>query len=271
MTSAGPPTRGRPSSVTISSYLLYLVAALLLIGAIASIATVGRTVDVLRAAYAGTSVAGTENVVLASTVGADVLSILFAIGLAVLAMLNNRGRNVARIMTWVAGGLVLCCNGIGLAGSSALTSMSVQQPGDLPDAAEIQRRVDAALPSWLGPLTIGAAVVVIIATLVAMILLALPASNEFFRRPSGAGELPMPGYPGYPTYPAYPPGSGPQPGAPPQQGPPPGAPPAAWPPGPSAEPPPGSSTPPGSSAQPPPGPPAPPANPPTQPPAPPVT
>jgi hypothetical protein len=217
VSSPAPPARQRPSSVTISSYLLFLVAAVLVAGAIASIATVNAAYNVLRSAYAGTPAEGSEVVLRIATIGGAVLSILFAVGLVVLALLNNRGRNPSRIVTWVAGALVLCCNGGELVASSAVNSLGFQQSGaNMPDAVEIQRRVDAAMPSWLNPFTIGGAVVVIVATLVALILLALPASNEFFRRAGGDPAMPgYPGYPGYPTYPAYPaaPPAGPAPSA----------------------------------------------------------
>lgn len=214
-----PTTRTRPSSVTIADYLLFLVAFLLVLSSIASLATLGTVMRVTRAANAGTSAEGSEAVSAASLVGGSVVSILFAIGLVVLALLNNRGRNTARIITWVIGGLVLCCNGLALASGALLSSVSIPSTGDAPNPAELQRRINDELPSWSGPVTTGAAALVIIATLVALILLALPASNEFFRK---APADPTAGAPGYPAYPAYPPMA--QTDGPPAPGPPPGSP-----------------------------------------------
>lgn len=77
-----------------------------------------------------------------------------------------------------------------------------------PDQAEIQRMLEDRLPSWYTPVSTTISVLAMIALLVALILLALPPSNEFFRKSQTAWEPPVPGstYPGYPpTYPGYPP------------------------------------------------------------------
>jgi hypothetical protein len=105
-----------------------------------------------------------------------------------------------------------------------------------PDPAEVQRRLEAGLPGWYNPITTTLSVISLLALLGALILLALPASNPFFRKRTAAEEPPMPGgaygqpsYPSYPDYPTYPPGEPPlppPPGTPPPPGPPPPGPPA---------------------------------------------
>ncbi|MEH1123957.1 hypothetical protein [Micromonospora sp. CPCC 206061] len=206
-----PDARVRPGSVTISSYLLYLCAAIGVIGAVTQLATIGTVSDVYTEAYEGTTAEGTEGIATASVVVASVLGLLFAAGFVVLGILNSRGKNVSRIVTWVVGGISLCCTGFGIVGTAASSSLNMST-GDGPDPAEIQDRINSELP-WLTPLSLTTSVITLVALLVALILLALPPSNEFFRKPTQAWEPPVPGG-AYPAYPQVPP-AGPSPYAPP--------------------------------------------------------
>ncbi|MCX4469045.1 IgA FC receptor precursor [Micromonospora sp. MW-13] len=205
-----PPARTRPAVVTISSYLLILVAAIQVIQLILTLVTIGTTRDVLHDAYSGTDANGADalaDFTVAVGVGGAILVLLIGIGLVVLAMLNNRGRNGARITTWVVGGILVCCTGgnliSGLAGGFA---GSGQTSGNAPSPEEIQRRLEQELPSWLTPVSTLLAVVALLALLAALILLALPAANAFFRKPQQGWEPPVPGaaYPAYPQNPGYP-------------------------------------------------------------------
>ncbi|MEW2384075.1 hypothetical protein AB0873_18570 [Micromonospora sp. NPDC047707] len=225
--------RVRPSVVTISSYLLMFYAALSVLSLIIGLSTLGTFQDVYRDAFAGTEAEGSEGVIAFALVGGSIVSLLFAVGLVVLALLNNRGKNVARIITWVVGGIALCCSGLALAGTAAGNAMGGQTSGDVPSQEEINRRLDEALPSWYEPVTLLLTVLSIIALLAALILLALPKANEFFRKQEPAWEPPVPGaaYPAYPSTPGQPgypqtPGYPSAPGEPghPQAGPTPGAP-----------------------------------------------
>ncbi|MCW6003192.1 hypothetical protein K1W54_01150 [Micromonospora sp. CPCC 205371] len=206
-----PDARVRPGSVTISSYLLYLCAAIGVLGAVTQLATIGTVSDVYTEAYEGTTAEGTEGIATASVVVASVLGLLFAAGFVVLAILNNRGKNVSRIVTWVVGGISLCCTGFGIAGQALSNSMNMST-GDGPDPSEIQDRINSELP-WLMPLSITTSIITLVALIVALILLALPPSNEFFRKPAQVWEPPVPGG-AYPAYPQVPP-AGPSPYAPP--------------------------------------------------------
>jgi hypothetical protein len=221
--SQSTPARQRPSVVTISSYLLFLFLACQVISLILTLSTIGKTRDVLRDAYAGSSAEGAEQVAdffFAFGIGSSILLLLLAIVLAVLAVLNNQGRNGARITTWIIGGIMVCCTGgtllSGVAGS--FTTGGNTGNGDVPSAEEVRRRLDEALPNWITPVSILLGVISLIALITALILLALPKANEFFRKPTAAWEPPTPGaaYPGYPQtpgQPGYPQSSG-QPGYP---------------------------------------------------------
>ncbi|MCF0093204.1 hypothetical protein [Micromonospora sp. MH99] len=221
--SQSTPARQRPSTVTISSYLLYLFLACQVISLIVTLSTIGKTRDVLRDVYSTSTAEGADqvaNFVFAFALGAGILVLLLAVVLAVLAIFNNRGSNGSRITTWIVGGIMVCCTGgtvlNGAGGGSFTTGGNTS--GDMPSSEEVQRRLEEALPSWIAPVSITLGVISLLALLAALILLALPKSNEFFRKPAAAWEPPTPGtsYPGYPQasgQPGYPQAPG-QPGYP---------------------------------------------------------
>lgn len=228
-----PAAKQRPGSVTISSYLLYLVAALQVIGFLINLPVIGPTNEVYKEAYAGTELADAAGTF--GTIGfilTGVIFLIIAIGLVILAVFNSKGKNASRIVTWVLGGIFLCCAGlsvvVGLAGG-AMGAPGASTDPSLPDPEEVQRMLDERLPGWYVPLSTALSVISLLALLVALILLALPASNDFFRRPQPVWEPPVPGsaYPGYPptppaggSEPPYPPTGpgGPQPPSPPSAG-----------------------------------------------------
>jgi hypothetical protein len=212
-----PEPRTRPRSVTISSYLLYAVAGVQLVTAVLLLTVLGTMTDVYREAYAGTSEEGLESIVLGGNVVTVVITVLISVGLVLLALFNNRGRNGSRITTWVIGGLSLCCGGLGVAGSALTSSMNLEgSGGNGPSATEVEQRLSDALPSWYNPISTTLSVIALVAMLVALILLALPASNAFFRKPAGHFDpsIPYPAYPGQPPYPGQPQPGQPYPGQP---------------------------------------------------------
>ena len=213
------PARARPAVVTISSWLLILYAAIQVVSLILTLSVIGTIRDVMRDAYQGTAAEQTGNIAVVGAVGGAAFAVLLAAAMVVLALFNNRGKNGSRIATWIVGGILICCSGIGLVNNAAGGFIrGGPQNGNMPSPQDIQRRLEDALPSWYRPATTLLGVLALLALLVALILLALPKSNEFFRKPQpawggpGAGYPPYPGYPqagqpqapGYPTYPSYP-------------------------------------------------------------------
>ncbi|WP_233563575.1 hypothetical protein [Micromonospora musae] len=239
--SPSTPARSRPGVVTISSYLLILFAVLQLVGLIITLSTIGTIRDVLRDAYASTDPEAADavgGITYAIGIGGAIFALLIAVGLVVLALLNNRGKNGSRITTWVLGGIMICCSGGNLVSGAAGGFTGGATGGtsaNAPSADEVQRQLDAALPGWFTPLSTALSLIGVLALLAALILLALPKANEFFRKPQPAWEPPVPGaaYPGYPQVPGQPgyPSSG-DPGYPSTPGYPatPGQPPAGQPP-----------------------------------------
>ncbi|MER7440096.1 hypothetical protein [Micromonospora avicenniae] len=216
--SPSTPARSRPGVVTISSYLLILFAVLQLVGLIVTLSTIGTIRDVMRDAYASTDPEAADavsGITYAVGIGGAIFALLIAAGLVVLALLNNRGKNGSRITTWVLGGIMICCTGGNLASGAAggfTGGATGGASGNAPSPDEIQRQVDAALPGWFTPLSTAISLIAVLALLAALILLALPKANEFFRKPQPGWEPPTPGA-AYPGYPGYPQGPG-QPGYP---------------------------------------------------------
>lgn len=208
-----PPTRQRPTAVTVSSALLFLVAAIYALGFIILISQLGAVSDAYAESYAGTDFEGTETVGSITFVGAGALTLLLAGGLAVLAIFNNRGKNPSRIVTWVVAGVLLCCLGVGLAAQGLMSGIEVDS-GNGPTQSEVEAAITDALPSWYGTWEALSTVVSVLALIGAVILLLLPASNEFFRKPPEVFEPP----PQYPTTPPPPPPGGGSPPPPPPGG-----------------------------------------------------
>jgi hypothetical protein len=206
-----PEARPRPTVVTVAVYLLYVVAVIQVINALTTFAISGRLTDAIRDVYAGTEAEGAESVVGVVFIGGAVVNLLIGIGFAVLAVFDSRGKNPARIVTWVIGGISLCCFGASL-GSTALTSsVGTGTTTGGPSEAEVQSRLEDALPSWYSASNTTLSVLALLAILGTVILLALPAANEFFRKPAAAAwdpSMPYPpagyGQPGYPPYPGQP-------------------------------------------------------------------
>jgi len=194
--------------VTVAGYLLILVAVLVVTSGVLTIATIGSYTEAIRKAYETAGVADAtriaDQVAGIFRVGAIiglVVNLLFAAGFVVLAMLNNRGKNPSRIVTWVLAGLGVLCFGCSAASaaSGGLTSSFTSTSRNGVNPSEITRQMQESIPSWLTPVQTVITVVNLLALITVIVLLALPASNAFFRPAEPTG--PEPGYPGYPGYP----------------------------------------------------------------------
>jgi hypothetical protein len=235
-----PGAKPRPGQVSLASTLLYVGAALTLVYGVLGIINTQATSDITIDGQPAGGMAGLSGTVL--IVVYVVLYGALAVGLAVLGNLVGKGRNPARIVTWVVDGLVVLCCGCGLlasvAGMAALQSMSGLDQETLDELA-------AATPGWLLAATTVVGLLIVLTQATVIILLALPASNDYFRAeqevwvpPTVGGSLPYPpvapptgqaapppsgGYPSPPGTPGYPPppDDNPQPPPPPVPPPPP--------------------------------------------------
>jgi MFS family permease len=208
--------------VTAAVWCLYVLAATQILSVVVSIAAMGPTIDATREYVEGKQ--DGDAVVMTAQIGSYaslVFGLLFAVGLAVLAVFVNRGNQPARIVSWVVLGLLLCCNGFGALGAAAGGLLSGGGNTNGIDQEELTRRVQDAVPGWVTPVNYVLLFVGIVVSAAGIILLALPAANTFFRRPQPVWEPPVPGayYPapgapeaGAPAAPAAP--GAPAPGAP---------------------------------------------------------
>jgi hypothetical protein len=156
------------------------------------------------------------------TIAVAVIYVIVAVGFLVLGLLNLRGANAARIVTWVIAGLGVLCFGC-LASLSAAGGGMSSRSGNVEgvDTQRATEEINNSVPAWSRPTSLAVLVIIVLAMILVIILLALPSSNAYFRREPVA-EPPVPGMP-YPSYgpaPEYPPAPGSPPPAPP---PPPGS------------------------------------------------
>ena len=108
---------------------------------------------------------------------------------ALLAALNSRGVRPARILTWIVQPLVLVCGGfifIGQLAMSASLQIALDNSGDSRlEGLEAEPMVEAimgAYPSWSALVDWAVLVLATLGSLLVIILLAVPSSNEFFRK-----------------------------------------------------------------------------------------
>ena len=149
-----PGPAARPSTVTISGYLLYAVAAILAITGLLSLVTIGPISDIYSESYAGTELEGTESFVVVGVIATLVVNILLAIGLAVLAVLNLKGKNVARIIrsgSESERGLGQWLHYVALSTGRVRFSAAHQVPGGA--LCEIRRLIPNRFPSFAPRLT----------------------------------------------------------------------------------------------------------------------
>lgn len=219
----------RPTVVTIAAYLLFLVAILLIIGAILPLPSLSKVVDATREAYAGSTQPTPDQVATitrASVIVVAVLSVLLGVLFVILGMLDLRGSRAGRIVTWVFAGLGTLCTVCGLGGAGISGRFSTGTTSNGLDMKTINDKINAAKPSWLTPVSVTLEAIALISLILVIILLALPAAHPYFRKDQGV----LTTDPGFPNM-AYPqvPGATPYPPVPPAPNAPPAppAPPAA--------------------------------------------
>jgi hypothetical protein len=189
-------TRGRPTVVTAAGSLLFAVAGLLVVDVIVSGATFSTAVHNVDTTYAGQPTH--DNIVATAELGigfAMAFNVVLAVLFGVLAVFDLRGNNGMRITTWAVGGVGMLCLGCSFGN---VTASTFQQNGTTSQAAAVKIR--NVVPAWAGYTEVVVNITALLALVIVIILLALPASNAFFRK-----TPPMTvGYPGYPTGSAYP-------------------------------------------------------------------
>lgn len=195
MPAAAPEPRRRPAVVTVASVLMFLVALLTLISSIIALATMNRIIDGFREQAALTDASPADidafvNVIQAATIVTALVLMIFALVLAGLAFGNLRGSNTTRVLTLVVcafGVLCGCCGIFGAVGQTGATSFSTDNT-DTQTAEELGRALGDAYPDWWLPVNGGLSALQLLGYIVIAILLVLPASNAYFRKPAPASQ-----------------------------------------------------------------------------------
>jgi len=202
---ASPGPKRRPAVVTAAGYLLFLVAVLLIINALLPLASLNKVVDATREAYANSTNPTPDTVASFTRAGVIVgvvIAILFGVLFFILGSLNLGGKQPARILTWVFGGLSVLCTGCGLGTSGLSGRLTSGTNASGVDVKAATDHINAARPSWLVPVSTTLSVIALLALIAVIIMLAMPQSNAFFRK-----EQPASFDPAFPNLP-YPPAPG---------------------------------------------------------------
>jgi hypothetical protein len=188
----------RPTSVTVSSLLLYIMAALLLISAALSIFTISSVsqADLIDALETDPNMTGdlaetAAGIAVATVWGTAILYLLIALVIVLCGIFVARGKQWARITSWVfAGFAVLCCGAGGLIGVAAggLTG------AETANQEAIEEVLTGDMPSWISSVNTLFAVLWLLIGIAIIVLLALPPSNAYFRKPEPTWTPPA-----YPT------------------------------------------------------------------------
>lgn len=205
-TYAVPGPKPRPGVVTAAAGLLFVLIAVHAVSLIPGIAQVSVILD----AVDGEANATTANAMrIGATVGivvAVVIALVLIACYAVLGVFVAKGKQVARIITWVVAGIFALNTVVALAGGTAALTSRLPQTAA---ASDLQARIKAATPSWIGTATMAINAATLIALLCVILLLALPAANDYFRKPPAAWPPaggPYASYPPAAGYQPYPPG-----------------------------------------------------------------
>jgi hypothetical protein len=190
-----PPPMERPTTMRVSSALLFGVAALALVGAVIELLFVNTGLSVYRDTWTGETGSG-----FGSIFGAT-LDIFFAAGLSILAILNGHGRRNARVVTLVLGGLFFFCGGFATLADRPDGASRTTGDGTLGDI----------LPTAYGITVAGLDVLITLGILGALVLLVLPPSNRFFINAQLIRDMPPPPVVVYLPQPVVPAPRGPEP------------------------------------------------------------
>jgi hypothetical protein len=200
------PARPRPATVTAAAAIMIFMGVAGLVYAVVGLAAVGGVVDRFRDAAQATGASqsdidGLAGVAWGTVIAGAVLSVLFAVLLVTLGVGNLRGRNGARVATWIVSGLGLFCGCCGLLAVISQSALSWNISTD-DQTQDLTQALTDSYPGWWiglsGVVTAGQA----LGYLLVALLLALPASHPYFRRTADpAAPVPSAPPPPLPTAP----------------------------------------------------------------------
>jgi hypothetical protein len=209
-----PGAKKRPAVVSAATALLYVSAALLLIQAVLAFLQVGPIRRVVNDFYADRpeEQAAASAGFLIGIIATGVVFVLIAVALVVLGRFVGKGKQPARIITWVLAGLGVLCLGCGVA-AGAISSSLGSSLGSTPDSEALTQAMADVVPEWQNTVGTVLQILSLIILVVVIVLLALPAANDFFRKEQEVW-VPPTAWPGDPSG-GVPPYQPPGPGTPP--------------------------------------------------------
>jgi hypothetical protein len=111
------------------------------------------------------------------------IAVLVAVAYLVLAMFVGKGKQWARITTWVVVGLFgICCGLAGVAALGAGNSFGNMGAPSGIDQEKITEETAALLPDWIAPTTTVLSIITLVISIAIVVLLLLPPSNPYFRK-----------------------------------------------------------------------------------------
>lgn len=206
-----PPPKTRPSAVDTASTLLWVVVATQVISLIVALLPndkLSAALDEFNRDHPDFQ--GSETFTLIAGIIGVGITTAIAVSLGVLAVFLRRGSQPARVTTWVLGGLLALCQVCGLAGTALSSSMSGNT--DNAEFDEYTRIIEENTPAWQTTANVILTLIALGALIAVIVLLALPASNDYFRKQQEVW-VPPTDYPGGGGYGQTPP-MAPPPGPP---------------------------------------------------------
>ncbi|MEV0650475.1 hypothetical protein AB0I28_34975 [Phytomonospora sp. NPDC050363] len=187
---AQPERKVTPGTVNTAAYIQFAILALALLGLIFSMMYAKDSTDAaleeLKRQQAPQDVIDSMDSSSSFTTIGGIIGLLLAAAYAVLGVFNRRGVNGTRIATWVLSGIFLLCG----AAMFALTGLGSGTVNGV-DYDKVNEAAADAVPSFYNLFSSLSGILQIVGYLAVIILLALPASNEFFRK--APPQLVLPG------------------------------------------------------------------------------
>ncbi|GLZ75552.1 hypothetical protein Afil01_03590 [Actinorhabdospora filicis] len=178
---AQPVSKPTPGVVNIAAYLQWFTVLLSLVGVVLTAMYAGDLTDAMVKAYEDQGAA--KNVIDGVKFSGTIITVSAIIGLvvalvyALLGFLNRKGKNGSRIATWVLSGIFLLCG----AASFGLNAMSGGTQNDI-NMDKVNDAIADAVPPIFTVWQSISGIVSLVIYVAVIVLLALPAANDFFRK-----------------------------------------------------------------------------------------
>lgn len=187
MTSLDTTTK-RPGTVNAAVNIQYFLIALGLLSAIFA-ATLGDKInDAAKAELEKLDASKLQMEIMANVGGSGALGLIitgvFTVVLLALTMLLAKGKQWARVVTWVLSGLALIMSLLGVLGMLAADEKIAKATAAGHEAAG----------AWYAPWQTTYMIVSVLGALAVIVLLAMPASHPFFRKSEPEAVLPPEAY-----------------------------------------------------------------------------